>query len=197
MRNNRRNDLIVQQRAIALQHQKRRVDGTTQHNCDVVIADLSSSMTCQAFDHKTRHECLQEAMAPFKGRVQVLAFNSSVWEVDADALPRPSGSTNLSEALSVAKSIEPVHVLVISDGAPNSRDAALQAAEQLAKDCVIDAMYIGPEGDTDCIEFMRTLAEEIGKGRFIDFRVDKESPLLLEQKIDSLLALPAPGSIQL
>lgn len=188
---------LVKYRGQLTRVEKRRVGANTQHNCDIVIADLSSSMSCSAFDGKTRHECLQEAMTPFKGRVQVLAFNSSVWEVDADALPHPSGSTNLSEALEVARSLEPVHVLVISDGAPNSRDAALKAAEKLAEICTIDAMYIGPEGDTGCIEFMRTLAEEIGRGRFIDFRVDKESPLLLEQKIDSLLALPAPGSIQL
>lgn len=193
MRNNR-NALARRSQEIATIG-KRRVDGNTQHNCDVVIADLSSSMSCQAFDGKSRHECLQEAMTPFKGRVQVLAFNSSVWEVDADALPPPSGSTNLAEALDVARSIEPVHVLVISDGEPNSASQALASAENLAKDCTIDTMYIGPDRGA-AVAFMKELAA-IGRGRFIDFRIDQQSPLLLEQKIDSLLALPAPGSIQL
>lgn len=193
----RRNSLALRKQELARTNIGRRaVDGNTQHNCDVVIADLSSSMGCTAFDGKSRHECLQEAMTPFKGRVQVLAFNSSVWEVDADALPSPSGSTNLAEALDVARSIEPVHVLVISDGEPNSEQHAFDAAEKLAEICTIDAMYIGPDSGK-AVAFMKKLAEEIGRGRFIDFRIDQQSPLLLEQKIDSLLALPAPGSIQL
>lgn len=173
----------------------RNVDRKTPHNCDMVIADLSGSMSSEAFEGKSRYQCLQQALAPFKGRVQVLAFNSRVWEVDADSLPQPDMFTAMAKAIETAIQLEPLHVLMISDGLPDNRTTALQAADQLAQTCIMDVMYIGPE-DENAEGFMQELAN-VGRGRYINFRVDKESPMQLESEIDSLLALPAPGSIEL
>ena len=173
----------------------RTVTRETLHEQDMVIADLSGSMASRAFDNRSRYQCLQEALAPFKGRVQVLAFNSHVWEVDADSLPSPDNFTAMHKALDTAIILEPIHVLLISDGLPDSREHAFDSARTLANQCIIDVMYIGPE-DSNAESFMRQLAD-IGRGRYFNFKIDKQSPALLEAKIDSLLALPAPGSIQL
>jgi hypothetical protein len=162
----------------------------------MVIADFSGSMAYPAFEGKSRHQCLQEALTPYKGRVQVLAFSTNVWEVDADNLPQPDQYTAMHKALDTAIMLEPVHVLLISDGVPDSVPAALDSARRLAERCIIDTLYIGPENEVAAIETMKDIAR-IGRGRFKDFRIDKNSPALLESKIDQLLALPNPGSIQL
>lgn len=193
----RRNQIVRSRRDVATTKPGvRDVTRETPHNCDMVIADLSGSMAERAFEGKSRYQCLQEALKPFKGRVQVLAFNSRVWEVDADALPTPDMYTAMHKALDTAIQLEPIHVLLISDGIPDSKPSAIDSATQLANNCIIDTMYIGPQDETAAIETMKEIAH-IGRGRFFNFQIDQQSPALLEAKIDQLLALPSPGSIEL
>lgn len=180
---------------------KRAVTEKTPREQRMLIADLSSSMYDTAFEGKSRYECLQEAVKPYKGRVQVLAFNSGVWEVDADKLPGPAGTTDMELALETATKLKPLSVLLISDGEPTSGDEqTFAAAKRLAGDdengCIINTLYIGPENSERAINIMKEIAK-IGRGRFRDFRIDKSSPAQLESRIDQLLALPSPGSIQL
>lgn len=181
--------------------EKRAVTAQTPREQRMLIADLSSSMHDSAFEGKSRYQCLQEAVKPYKGRVQVLAFNSGVWEVDADKLPNPAGTTDMELALETATTLKPLSVLLISDGEPTSGDEnTFAAAKKLAGDdengCIINTLYIGPENSPRAIEIMKEIAR-IGRGRFRDFRIDKGSPAQLESRIDSMLALPSPGTIQL
>lgn len=189
-------NLVKRENAVANRDRKiREIDRDTEHDCDMVIADLSSSMSSPAFGGKSRYACLQEALTPYLGQIQVLAFNNHVWEVDADSLPSPNGFTAMHLAFEEAIKLTPIHVLVISDGCPDSKEAAIKAAEVLAKKRVIDVMYIGPKNQAAEM-FMQQLAE-LGRGRYTNFEIDKGAPALLETKIGQLLALPSPGTIQL
>lgn len=187
--------------AVASREGKIRViTNKTPHHCDMVIADLSSSMDSSAYENKSRYECLQEAMRPYAGRVQVIAFNDRVWEVDADSLPHPEGMTAMEKAFKAAQQLVPLKVLLISDGCPNNEETAIEEAKALVgpdiiRKVIIDVLYIGPK-DQKAEAFMHRICE-IGGGRYMDFEVDKNSPALLESSIGNLLALPAPGSIQL
>lgn len=180
----------------------RKVTSNTPKHQDMVIVDLSTSMRSPAFGGKSRYECVLQAITPYTGRVQVLAFSDEVREMDANELPPPGSLgtyTDMTKAFQTAAFLEPIKVLLMSDGEPNNADSALDAARELAgqevANCIIDVLYIGPNNPT-AIAFMRQVAE-IGRGRFFDFAIDSSSPALLESKIGSLLALPAPGTIEL
>ncbi len=164
----------------------------TPKNADLILVDRSGSMGSPAIGGKSRINCVREALAPFKGRAHVLAFDDSVEEVDCDNIPKPRGTTLLGKALEFTISLEPLHVLVMCDGYPT--DEVFGAAGRLAQQCIIDALYIGPPSDERAINFMRQLAE-VGHGRFSLFDLTEKSPLLLSQGVESMLALPDPASV--
>ena len=166
----------------------------TPKNADLIIVDRSGSMGLLAIGGKGRIECVREALGPFKNRAHVLAFNDQCVEVDCDTIPDASGGTDLARALSTANSLEPIHVLVMCDGEPNNGPKALKVAGEIAKQCIIDALYIGPEDDTTAIGFMKELAA-VGHGRFSMFNLNEQSPLLLSQGVATMLALPDPDSV--
>jgi hypothetical protein len=191
----KRNTSLAKRDTGDVTEKQRKVTSLTPKNQDMVIADLSGSMSYTAFEGKSRYDCLQEALAPYLGRVQVLAFNNYVREVDADSLPQPAGFTAMDKAFKVATYLEPLKVLLISDGCPDNKGRAIDEATTLAKDRTIDVMYIGPRNEV-AEKFMQQIAD-IGGGRYFNFEIDKNSPALLESKIGTLLALPSPGSIEL
>lgn len=189
--------LVAQTRRRELEARgKREITDKTQTGLEMVIADFSASMEYPAFEGRSRYQCLQEALKPYAGRIQVLAFSDRVFEVDADNLPKPMTNTAMHTALETASRLKPRHVLLISDGVPDSIPAALEAAKELAKGRSIDCLYIGPENEIGAIETMKKIAE-IGRGKFKDFRIDKFSPAQLESTVDKMLYLPNPGTIQL
>jgi Mg-chelatase subunit ChlD len=90
-----------------------------------------------------------------------------------------------------------LHVLVISDGAPNSQNQAFDSAKVLAAECIIDVLFVGSANDERCIEFMKKLAE-IGRGRYQSLDLSGATALMLGSKVNDMLALPSPkGSIEL
>src|SRR5215472_6331446 len=172
-------------------------DKVTPHNADLIVADISGSMSSEAFDGRSKYSCLVEALKPLKGRAHAIAFSSTVVEVDTDALPAPWGGTDLTSALERAIQLEPLGVLVVSDGAPDNEASALEVAERLAKDAPINVLYIGPDSPT-CKAFMRRLAE-IGGGQYDEYDLAVKSPLLLGEAVKRLL-LTGPstgGAIEL
>jgi Mg-chelatase subunit ChlD len=164
-------------------------------NADLIVADISGSMMEMAQGGMTRYECLCAALKPFVGRANVIAFNDQVFEVPADNIPAPDGSTQMDKALYRAEKLDPLHVLVISDGHPDSRDKAKVAATLLAEKCIIDALYIGPANDRN-EEFMKELAT-IGRGRFSAFNLETHTTKALEDKVSGMLSLPAPSTVVL
>jgi von Willebrand factor type A domain len=173
----------------------RQATSKTPKNADLILADISSSMSESAMGGMSRYECLCAALAPFVGRANVIAFNDSIAEVPADNLPRPFGWTAMHLAIKRAAELEPLHVLVISDGHPDSRSSALDEATKLAEQCIIDALYIGPANEMN-EQFMRDLAR-IGRGRYSAFDLSKQTAAMLESKVSSMLSLPAPKTVEL
>lgn len=168
-----------------------------EKNSDLILADISGSMAGRSsMANLSCWSCLKQALQAQGERAAVLAFETFVHETTADNLPPPTGGTNLTGALEHAMALEPLHVLVISDGEPNNPETALEAASRLANDCIIDVLYIGPNNE-QAKQFMRSLAE-VGRGRYMEFDLTAEkSPLELTSKVSSLLALPGPGTIEL
>lgn len=165
----------------------------TPKNAELILADISSSMGIRLLENKTRFDLLCLALKPLAKSAHVLAFHDRVFEVDADNLPPPDHSTALHLALDKATQLEPLHVLVISDGEPDNESKAIESAKYLAEQCIIDVLYIGPATGNrteQCIAFMKELAT-IGRGRYQSLDLDNPSgTLLLGSKVNSLLALP-------
>jgi hypothetical protein len=164
----------------------------TPKGADLVLADVSYSMAGPAKDGRRCIDCLRDALAPLVGQIHVLAFDSNWEEVDADLIPEPRGGTRLDKALIRAKELEPIHVLVISDGESDGGfERILRPAKALAEDCVIDTMFIGDSNAVRAKDLMRELAN-IGGGRYVEYDIAQNNPLLLGGKINQLLSLPAP-----
>lgn len=131
----------------------------------LILADVSSSMSERA-GARSKIEHLRDALrqAAKPGHV-ILAFASEVTRIGTpDALPAPSGGTALELALRAAAGHRPSTTLVISDGEPNSPEAALEAAAALSG--IINVIYCGPESNASAIDFMRRLARA-GCGRVV------------------------------
>lgn len=80
-------------------------------------------------------------------------------------LPEPSGGTALHLALDYVAAMvpPPERVIVLSDGSPNDVGLALTAGRRLAP-MVIDAYYVGADGDRLALQFMADLAACGGTG---------------------------------
>jgi len=80
-------------------------------------------------------------------------------------LPEPSGGTALHLALDYVGGMvpPPERVIVLSDGSPNDVGLALAAGRRLAP-MVIDAYYVGADGDRLALQFMADLAACGGAG---------------------------------
>lgn len=170
---------------------------TPVKNCDLILADVSGSMLSTAQNGQSKLDCLRTALAAQRG-IALVAFSNRVTECGSadDILGLSHGGTNLNLALSHALTLEPMHVLVVSDGEPSAPDACLAKAQLLAADCIIDALFIGRDSDIRGIAFMQSLAE-IGRGRFMKYDLEHADPKLLGQRIAGLLAGPSEETIEL
>jgi hypothetical protein len=140
----------------------------------------------------TPYDILCEALKPLAQTAHVIAFNDKVFEVNADNLPPTAGYTALHLAIDKAIELTPLHVLVISDGAPDNASLALESAQRLAQECIIDVLFAGSANDTGCIKFMKELAS-VGRGRYQELDLHGASALMLDSKVSNLLALPSPN----
>jgi hypothetical protein len=148
----------------------------------IVLADVSSSMV-EAAGARTKIEVLREALATVPP-ARLIAFASTPIEIASPAaLPAPSGGTALHLALDLAATMRPARSLVVSDGEPDSEDAALEASERVPG--VIDVLYCGPDSNRRAVAFLRRLARA-GCGRYAghDLRV---APLALAPALRALL----------
>lgn len=124
--------------------------------CHVVLADVSGSMAESAAGRR-KIDVLAEAMQSLPATHSIVAFSSYVTPIATGyTLPAPSGGTALHLALDHCHAIDATHILVISDGHPDSAASALAAADRLH--ARIDIIYCGPDNDMEGITFMRRLA---------------------------------------
>jgi hypothetical protein len=158
-----------------------------------ILADVSSSMDERAGSRR-KADVLGEALVtlwPELPAARLIAFGSTAREVDSPAdLPAPSGGTALHLALDAAAAHRPGRTVVISDGRPDSEDAAIAAADGVPG--VIDVIYCGPDSDAQAIAFMHRLARK-GGGRVVVRDIAREARPRLAPALRGLLGLPGPG----
>jgi hypothetical protein len=121
---------------------------------------------------------------------RLIAFGSTAREVDSPGgLPAPSGGTALHLALDAAAASRPRKTVVVTDGRPDSEQAALDAAARASG--LIDVVYCGPDSDAAALDFLRRLTR-VGGGVIIARDIAKDSKLRLAPAIRDALGLPAP-----
>ena len=153
----------------------------------IVFIDTSGSMEIvdpgqDASRHELARQQLVEIQSNNPGKVGLCSFSNTV-QFCPDGIPKiEGGGTNMNAALQWGLQLNGmgVSLIVVSDGLPNRKLLSLQTAAQI--DNIIHTVYIGPESDTEAIQFMRDLANA-GRGKAL---TTKEVPQLAE-KVQFLL----------
>jgi hypothetical protein len=156
----------------------------------VILIDCSGSMDLPVGDRR-RIDLLADTLRlvlPDTPDARLVAFNDTVSPVaSADRLPEPDGGTALHHAFEHIAPWRPGRLIVISDGEPDDRAAALRAARML--NCPIDAFHAGPKDDRAAIAFLRNLClcgRGVGRATVADLR----NPAKLAGELRLLLAGP-------
>ena len=168
----------------------------------VALFDTSGSMAFTDDESARRRvelatEVMQGVLAATP-RMRVVTFGVQVAELAGIEpgpnlqLPEPAGGTPLDKALGyiAERGWRPNHIVVISDGQPDDRQAAIAAAKALAP-VVIDAIYVGPDTDPAAIGFMRVLSLAGGTVHGISGRRSLANPEKLADEIVLRLGGPA------
>ncbi len=127
----------------------------------LLVVDCSGSMSEETDKGERKIDALRTVVAEVRERVacKVLAFGHA-WEPEiVDSIPDPSGGTPLHDAITAGKMHRANHLIVVSDGIPDSTSAALEAARDFGGK--IDAVYVGPKGGPGPA-FMQQLASLTG-----------------------------------
>lgn len=154
----------------------------------VLAIDRSGSMASSAdTPGERRIDALRGVVNNLRSRgmgFRMLAFDDTfIW---TDVVPEPAGGTDMGGALEFCGRINPEHVIIVSDGQPNSQEHALCAAKALR--CKVDVFYVGPSSDTQAKEFLESLANATG-GMF-----GSSSFAELENKIAGVLGAGTPDT---
>lgn len=140
------------------QHQARM---QRRQGASVILADISASMSSPAWGGQRKIDIMREAVRTVRRSkpARLFVFSESVREVQ-DIPAESESHTALHKGLEHVAALDPGITLVISDGHPDKPQLALEAAKKFRG--AIDVLYIGPEGDSDAILFMRRLAAAAG-----------------------------------
>lgn len=147
---------------------------------ECLLIDTSGSMADHLGDSRTRHSVMQDTLSNIEG-YRRFSFNTNCKEIKSeDVLPRPSGGTNLALAFATVKAMNMAHIILVTDGQPDSEAAALDSAKGLK----IDIIYIGPD---PMPLFLKKLAEVSG-GSYENIALNKAgAAALLVGKIKGFL----------
>lgn len=132
----------------------------------IALVDVSSSMADRdARDGKSRYEVACAELATLQrsnpGKIAIVSFSSSP-VFCAGGIPMfLGGGTDLAAGLKFVKAkgvdeLSDMSVVVISDGQPDNRMEALDAARKFK--CRIDTVFVGAETDGMARAFLRELA---------------------------------------
>ena len=126
----------------------------------IILADISTSMEDYVGDAETRWDAMKEALIASydASNTRIIEFGSYARFINSpNVISRPRGSTDLAAALRIAIAEQPGQILVISDGEPNSKEAALDEAARFKG--VINCIFIGNDGNVEAIKFLDELSK--------------------------------------
>lgn len=161
-----------------------RIDPPQESASVVIVADVSGSMQGRRIQ-RLRAE-LKRLWPELNARLMAFSF-SCRWCDGPDDLPEPNGNTDLAAALEMAATVWPAEVVVISDGMPDSPDAAIEAAGLIPG--TISVLFVGDDGDVLGATFMKQLAK-VGGGKMVHRDIGKN--LAIGGDLRGLLALDPP-----
>jgi hypothetical protein len=143
-----------------------------------LLLDTSASMSIDIEPGQSRIDALREIVKAIHGDIPTFHFGSQCFKIDKNKIPDPSGYTAMHKAFEAAKAEGFKSVLLITDGEPDSEDAALNAANGLN----IQIMYVGSGKKP---EFLDKLAKACGNYCTVD---DLKEPAKLTEKIQLYLS---------
>ena len=154
----------------------------------VILLDNSGSMgSADAPGNKTRQEYAGEQLLRIQGqnpgKVALICFANDVQYSPGGVVLNVGGNTALHKALEFAKVADDtgLKILVISDGEPDDKSAALSIAKTYTSK--IDVLFCGPENDQyGGRTFLQRLAQATG-GQFFS----SNKPAELEGAVNTLL----------
>lgn len=113
-------------------------DNVPRTSC--VLYDISGSMKEYLGANNRKIDALRIVAQDFKN-VRGFWFSSDCGELKGEKIPEPWGGTALNRAFIKLKDSGISHVVVVTDGRPDSEEKALHEAKGL----VVDCFYIGPD----------------------------------------------------
>src|SRR4030095_9997385 len=133
---------------------------TARTKRSLLLVDVSGSMDHPTSEGLRKIDQLRNVVRDLLEThpVPVAAFSDGVRLV-GDHIPEPSGSTRLDSAISFGRRQEANHLVVVTDGEPDSKTAALEEARLFGG--AIDVFYIGDPGSRGA-EFCAQLAKATG-----------------------------------
>jgi hypothetical protein len=155
---------------VAQQQQKPLAELFVNVECAVIV-DVSGSMAANdAGEGLSRWQAAGNELAALQGEmpgeIAVLAFSKRVLFVPSGVLPELGtlgDSTGMARALDYVRSmgldVAGIRLVLVSDGAPDSKEKTLNAAAKFTQR--IDTIFVGPEGSPGA-EFLAQLAQASG-----------------------------------
>jgi hypothetical protein len=129
----------------------------------LLLVDVSDSMSSPIRTGGRRIDALRKVVADIRTThpVPVAAFGlTGGAAVDVvDSIPEPQGSTPLDLAIEFGAAQGATHLVIVTDGEPNSEEAAFSAARAFGGQ--IDVFYVG-DGEDRASRFCRELAAMTG-----------------------------------
>lgn len=132
----------------------------------LLLVDCSGSMAERIRSGGRRIDALRQVVKTLREThpVPVAAFGLDAYSnggvvVMVDVVPEPQGQTPLHSAIEFGKTKGATHLVVVTDGFPDSQTMAFEAADKFGGK--IDAFYIG-DGNDEGAKFVKELARRTG-----------------------------------
>jgi uncharacterized protein YegL len=155
-----------------------------------LLLDCSGSMAEYCEPNRSKYQALSELVESLKKDGFKFTQVAFPWHGGGAAIcakiPFPEGGTPMHAAIELANIEDAKHVIIISDGIPDSEHSTQLAADAIHKKGVkVDVFYVGPSrhsGET----FLRSLAKSHG-GSFQATSLAKSQHLALKQNVKKAL----------
>jgi Mg-chelatase subunit ChlD len=127
----------------------------------LLLIDRSGSMVHTVSSGERRIDALRRIVSELQAthRVPVVAFGGSKGLDVVEVVPEPAGSTPLAEAIAFGREQGATHMVVVTDGEPNSESKAFEEARLFGGP--IDVFFVGDPDDTGA-RFAKELARRTG-----------------------------------